>query len=135
MQTLTLCAFLVNLSLGYDAEFLRVAKAIMSVESGGDPQAVGDNGRSIGPYQIRRAYWSDAMRFLGQDWPYYQAKDPAKALAAVYAYAKHYATRYNRPWTAETIARIHVGGPRGWKKTSALPYWQKVRKALDLSTK
>jgi len=39
-----------------DARFLRVAKAIMWVESKGDPQAVGDGGKALGPYQIHKAY-------------------------------------------------------------------------------
>jgi hypothetical protein len=38
--------------------------AIRRVETGGMPDngryAVGDNGKSIGPYQIQRAYWQDA---------------------------------------------------------------------------
>jgi hypothetical protein len=130
MVSLTLSALLLNLSLGYDPEFLRAAKAIMQVESGGDPQALGDGGRAAGAYQIHRAYWADAMRILGQDWPYEQARNPDKALQAVYAYTRHYARLYHRPWCAETIARIHNGGPRGWQKQATLIYWRKVEIAL-----
>lgn len=130
MCILTLTGFLATLSLGYDAEFLRVAKAIMQIESGGDPQAVGDHGKAIGPYQIHRRYWIDATGFMGQDWPYWQAKDPAKALAAMYAYTKHYARRYHRPWNAETIARIHNGGPNGWKRAATWNYWTKTEKTM-----
>lgn len=31
------------------------------MESGGDVNAVGDGGKSIGPYQIQKRYWSDAV--------------------------------------------------------------------------
>ena len=34
----------------------------MEVESGGDINAVGDSGRSIGPFQIQRGYWEDAVQ-------------------------------------------------------------------------
>lgn len=135
MSTLTITALLFNLSLGADAEFLRAAKAIMKVESGGDPYAVGDGGAALGPYQIHRAYWTDAMRLLGQTWPYQDARDPVKALVAVWAYTRHYAQHHRRPWTAETIARIHNGGPRGWSKPATLRYWRKVQTILSVPTK
>ncbi len=111
--------------------FPATLKAILLVESGGDPDAVGDGGRALGPYQIHRGYWSDATRLLGVSWPYSDARDPIKAAAAVAAYTRHYARHYRQPWTAETIARIHNGGPAGWKKQSTLVYWAKVRAVLE----
>jgi hypothetical protein len=110
--------------------FFRVARAIMQVESGGDPCAVGDGGRAIGPYQIHRAYWADGTRFLGVDWPYERARCPVASLAVVRAYTQHYARHYKRPWDAETISRIHNGGPRGWQKAATVRYWAKVRAAM-----
>lgn len=111
--------------------FDQVIGAIMQVESGGDRYAVGDGGLAIGPYQIHRAYWVDARRLLGVDWPYDDARDPAKAIRAVRVYTRHYAAYYRRPWTPETIARIHNGGPRGWQKPATLPYWRKVEAAME----
>lgn len=114
-----------------DDPFPRVLKAILWAESRGDPNAVGDGGRAIGPYQIHRAYWSDATRLLGVSWPYSDARDPVKAAAAVRAYCAHYARHYGRPWTPETIARIHNGGPRGWQKKSTRTYWGEIRRWMD----
>ena len=37
-------------------------KAIKEVESSGNENAVGDNGRSIGPLQTQRAYYNEAER-------------------------------------------------------------------------
>ena len=37
--------------------------AIRCVESTGDICAIGDNGRSIGPYQIMRAYFNDSVSY------------------------------------------------------------------------
>ena len=46
---------------------------------------------------------------------------------------KRYATekRLGRPVTQEDIARIHNGGPNGYKKKSTEKYWQKVKKVLS----
>lgn len=107
-----------------------VIGAILAVESGGDCNAVGDGGLAIGPYQIHRGYWQDATRFLGVDWPYSDARDPVKASRAVRAYTSHYAAYYRRPWTPETIARIHNGGPTGWKKASTLTYWSRIQNRM-----
>lgn len=119
-----------NPEAAIDAEFLRAVRAMIQVESGGDPYVVGDGGRAIGPLQIHRAYWIDATRLLGVDWPYSDARNPVKAVVACRAYTSHYAKQYKRPWSPETIARIHNGGPRGWEKPATIRYYRKVRKAM-----
>ena len=45
-----------------------------------------------------------------------------------------YATeeRLGRPVTLEDIARIHNGGPNGYKKQSTIPYWKKVQCLLRI---
>lgn len=110
--------------------FARVLKAMIQVESKGDPEAIGDKGRAIGVLQIHRDYWKDATGFLGVSWPYEDARDPVKAAAACRAYTAHYARVQHLPWTAETIARIHNGGPRGWEKPATIRYYRKVRAAM-----
>jgi len=129
MASLTAFLVLCQASLVEDP-FPAVARAIMLVESGGDPYAVGGGGRAIGPYQIHKGYWSDATRLLGVDWPWSDATDPVKALRAVRAYTRHYAAHFGRPWTAETISRIHNGGPTGWRKQATIRYYRKVQAAM-----
>lgn len=87
----------------------------------------GDQGKAIGPYQIHRAYWADAMRIMARKWPYSDARDPAKARAATRAYLTHYESR----GTPETWARLHNSGPN-WKHKKHLTngYWAKVKKAI-----
>jgi len=127
----TITAFLLVCQLGTPTDpFPATHRAIIWVESKGDPNAIGDGGRAIGPYQIHRAYWSDATRLLGVSWPYSDARDPLRAAMAVRAYTEYYARHYKRPLTAETIARIHNGGPTGWRKRSTLPYWSRVRAVM-----
>jgi hypothetical protein len=114
----------------------RILDAIRIVETGGcsDPSnAVGDNGKAIGAFQIHRAYWQDATEFdksIGGS--YADCKNVEYARKVVMAYL----TRYCKVWTDESVARLHNGGcnimkrqgTRAWHSTTA--YWNKVRAAL-----
>ena len=40
------------------------------------------------------------------------------------------AQRLGHAPTDEDIARIHNGGPNGYKNPATLPYWEKVKKYL-----
>lgn len=136
--TLTACCVADRIGTNKDEAgvFERTARAICQVESsGGKDKRDGDNGKAIGPFQIHRGYWEDATYFLQVDWPYSDARDMSKARAVVHAYTRHYARRYKLPWTPETIARIHNGGPRGWSKNATLPYWSKVQRAMQEQSK
>lgn len=106
-------------------------RAIVEIESRGDCNAVGDDGRAIGPAQIHREYWADACRFMRVDWPYSDARNPEKAFCAVWAYTWVYCQRQGLQWTHENIARTHVGGPRGPYRKSSLPYWYKVKSEME----
>lgn len=109
------------------------------METGGerDPlNAVGDGGTSFGPYQISRAYYNDAVEYNPhlQDggrgfqnvmgWGSY-----AYSEMVIQAYMDRYATerRLGHPATDEDIARIHNGGPNGYRKPSTVKYWRKIR--------
>lgn len=108
----------------------RLFDAIRQVETGGheDPRnAVGDNGLSIGPYQIQKAYWQDAIEahpeIGGQ---YLHVKDARYAERIMLAYWDRYAPNDSY----ETLARIHNGGPKGHEKAATLDYWNKVSSHL-----
>lgn len=102
--------------------------AIREVESGGRTDLVGDGGRAIGPYQIHRCYWLDAveadpsLRARG----YEACTDENYARAVVVAYL----SRYGQGKSAESLARIHNGGPSGWRKQATRGYWRKVAAAM-----
>ena len=100
--------------------------AIARVESRHDPSAAGDGGKASGAYQIHRAYWADGTRFLGVDWGYEQAADPAKAREVVRAYLLH----YGRGCSLLEMARIHNGGPNGHRKQSTLEYARRIARAI-----
>jgi hypothetical protein len=106
----------------------KLLAAIRQVESAGNDRAVGDGGRSRGPYQIQAAYWADGggrpERYLKDVWNaracervivgYWSRHSPA-ALAA-------------GDW--ETLARVHNGGPAGAGRRATLGYWARVKDAM-----
>ena len=113
---------------GYDPR--PILDAIRAQESGGHPDpanAVGDGGKALGPYQIHRSYWLDAVNFdktLGGR--YEDVRDQAYAERVILAYWRRYAPA----WDAETLARTHNGGPKGATRNSTLQYWHDVRSRM-----
>lgn len=108
--------------------------AIEKVESRGNVNAVGDNGDSIGAYQIQRGYWQDAV----ENHPelkargYEAVKDRQYARKIIRAYMERYAPK-GATW--EDLARIHNGGPKGHRKAATVKYWVKVQAALKGGSK
>ena len=113
--------------------------AIKKQETGGvkDPlNAVGDGCRSIGPFQIMRGYYNDAVERnpeLGKRIKYEDLKGPGsveKSKEIMQAYANRYATasRLGREPTFEDAARIHNGGPNGYKKSCTEKYFKSISK-------
>lgn len=113
-------------------ELTPLEKAIIQVESGGDDYAIGDNGKAFGCMQIWDVYMEDAF-------PSQKRKGKEclgnrdLSILAFRKYMARYATkkRLGRDPTPEDIARIHNGGPNGYKKVSTVKYWKKVEKTLQ----
>ncbi|MGE3175779.1 MAG: hypothetical protein AB7O97_24360 [Planctomycetota bacterium] len=109
-----------------------ILDAIRQVESSGrlfPPD--GDGGRAIGPYQIHYAYWLDAVASepsIGGD--YQDCRDLVYAERVVAAYMRRWALAAWTRGDAETIARVHNGGPRGARIEATRPYWDRVRRHL-----
>ena len=113
-----------------ESEMVRLLAAIKQVESGGDANAVGDQGKALGAYQIWESYWSDAVVYVPSIGGCYQdCKDPKYSEFVVRAYLARYAPKRGTV-TLETLARIHNGGPRGYLKPATLKYWVKIQKVL-----
>lgn len=102
------------------ARLARLFDAIRQVESGGDDRAVGDGGRSCGPYQCGRAAWADGGG---------NPKDYDRLVwnrAACEKVMRGYWKRYGAT-TDEQRARTWNGGPNGMQKKATLAYWHKVK--------
>lgn len=111
----------------------QVFQIIRTVETGSHPDpysAVGDNGRSIGPYQISRAYHKDAIdhdeSLYGID--YEGMRDEHMAEVIMIAYFERWVPT---PWTFESLCRTHNGGPQGRFRDSTLPYWKKCQELIQ----
>ncbi len=122
--------------------------AIEWVESRGDVNAVGDyvllvesDGfapewgiyKAVGSFQLHEIYVDDICRILGKNkYTYADRWDRDKSRKMTEIYIMYYAgIRTNVSYTTEqwyeTMARIHNGGPDGYKKESTKPYWDKVK--------
>lgn len=82
---------------------------------------------------MHSAYVQDAAKHAGKDWVHEDARQRKLAVDIFMAYMDKYATveRLGREPTMEDIARIHNGGPNGYKKESTKAYWLKVKAVLD----
>lgn len=92
----------------------------------------GDQGKAIGPYQIHEVYWQDALRFepaLGGG--YQDCRQRPYAERVIAAYMQHYVAEAWRDGDAEVIARVHNGGPQGFKSPATLGYWRRVLARLQ----
>jgi len=102
--------------------------ALILVESNGDDSAIGDNGKAYGCLQLHAEYVADAAEYANEDWVHEDAFDRKTAIKIFEAYMNRYATpeRLGREARAEDIARIHNGGPDGYKKKSTKAYWNRI---------
>lgn len=105
--------------------------AIRQVETGGHPNgganAIGDEGRSLGPYQIQWRYWRDS----GVPGRYEDVRSAAYAERVMVNYWRRYCPGALSGGDWQTLARIHNGGPLGSGNSRTWIYWQKVRREVD----
>jgi hypothetical protein len=92
-----------------------VLDAIAIVESNNNPNAVGDNGKAVGAFQIHKIYVDDVNRILGEDkYSYDDRWDAEKSRKMTLIYTLHYTKKYNH--TAESMAAVHNGGVDGYEQ-------------------
>ena len=92
----------------------------------------GKNGEA-GVYQIRTIYVDDVNRIIGRNaYSYNDRFDKELSEQMMMIYINHYCTekRIGRKPVWEDIARIHNGGPTGFRKNSTKEYWRKVERNL-----
>jgi hypothetical protein len=119
-----------------DDRFSKLISALITIESGGDDNAVGDKhlaDKAYGCLQIRQPCVDDVNRKHGTN---YRAEDclgnRALSIWIFREYMSLYATKKSlgRKPTDEDRARIWNGGPKGHKKQTTKSYWNKVKKKL-----
>lgn len=135
-----------------EATFDDLLDAIEWVESKGDANAVGDNGNAVGSFQIWKIYVDDVNRLLGKNiFGYLDRLDSHLSREMCLVYITHYEQnskklypysffhrelnksewKWGKQTPFERMARIHNGGPNGYKKKSTKPYWEKVKRAIE----
>ena len=122
----TVSAFAADL----DPKFVR---ALHMVESGGRVgRIMGDNGRALGPMQIHKEYWKDAVSFdksIGGS--YSDCANLDYSVKIVTAYLNRYAEKALKTNDFEILARLHNMGPNYKKNRAATDaYWAKIKKNL-----
>ena len=122
---------------------IKLLNAIKSVESSGNASAIGDNGKAVGAYQLHKVYVDDVNNILKNKgskirFTYSDRFNAHKSRVMTYIYLNHYGKVYERKTgkkaSLEVLARIHNGGPSGYKKQATLKYWHKVKKRLEKNT-
>ena len=105
--------------------------AIAQVESSGG--LTSDN-----VYQISEEYIADVNGGIGRERAKYSLRDrldrDASERIMIEYWAVHglaYYRKTGKTPSAEVLARIHNGGPNGWRKPATLKYWHRVKAAMD----
>ena len=102
--------------------------ALAQVESGN-----GKTSQNI--YQITERFVDDVNRISTEEkFVYSDRYDRKRSERMMEIYWVYYVARYidatGRDPTWETLARIHNGGPDGWKKYATKRYWRRVKELL-----
>ncbi len=109
--------------------------ALILVESSGNPDAIGDNGKAVGVLQIHPIVIEDVNRIYGTDFTLEDRYEIQHSRNVANLYLAYWGYKYeeNTGFQANTevYARIWNGGPNGWNKKSTNKYWIKVKEVLD----
>ena len=105
---------------------------LIVVESGGQNDAVGDNGNAVGCLQIWKIVVDDVNRIQKQEvFTYADRLSRPRSVRMAQIYLTHYGQAYERKTghraNMEVLARCWNGGPNGYKKQSTVKYWNKVK--------
>ncbi len=110
-------------------QFRKFLSILGRVESGGKTNAIGDNGKAIGIYQIHYSCWRDTTNKLGGK--YKDCFNPEYAGKVVSIYLSRYCKDDFNKNNYEIMARTWNGGPLGKNKQSTNKYWNRFKTFLN----
>ena len=120
--TLILAAFALPAFDFAGQEMEALLDAIAEVESGNNPNAVGDRGKAVGAYQLHEIYVAECNRIAKTAYTAADRYDPIKsrdiARRVLTYWGKRLEKDLGRAATAGDIAKIH-NGFRWWKRPAA----------------
>lgn len=112
---------------GYTMPSMKLVSAMMQVES-----CKGKTSKNV--LQLKRIYIRDVNRIYGTNYRWKDAFTLKKAIVLTRLYLAYWGSKYEKKsgldCTDEVFARIHNGGPDGYKNWKTRFYWQRVRKAM-----
>jgi soluble lytic murein transglycosylase-like protein len=112
----------------------KLIQAMIQVESEGNGLAIGDKGKAYGCLQLWNSYIQDVNRIYKTSYRHKDAFNRCTAIEITKKYLTFYGKIYmqetGKQPTDEVFARMHNGGPTGYKKSATIEYWQKVKKEL-----
>ena len=102
---------------------------LMLLESGGDSQAIGDNGLAVGVLQIHPILVEDVNRIANTHFTLEDRYDPSMSQQMALIYFRHYLGPRATP---EEMARLWNSGPN-WKNKRHLTdnYWEKFKEIAN----
>ena len=74
------------------------------------------------PLGITVAYWTDACKLMGVDWPLEFRRRRTESRIAARAYLEHHAPALD----VRTLARVHNGGPGGHREKATWAFGERV---------
>jgi hypothetical protein len=114
--------------------FGELLTALEQVESGGNPDAIGDDGLAFGSLQIHYETVLFVNRIYGFQYRHTDCFDPSISRNIAIHYLRYWGEQYEKKASktpsAETYCRIWNGGGLGWQVESTIPHWNKVKECL-----
>jgi hypothetical protein len=108
--------------------------ALIKIESGGDLNAIGDNGKAFGQLQIWEIVIKDVNRVYKTNYKHKDAFYYYNSIEICVLYLNFWGKNYKRKTgndpSLEVLSKIWNGGPFGYKKKSTNKYWIKVKNLL-----
>jgi hypothetical protein len=119
----------------YAGDINNLIPALIEVESRGNDNAIGDNGKAFGCLQVWDICVQDVNRVYKTSYTHKQMMDRYTACEVCYLYLLHWGQKYCRrrgikDASYEVLARIWNGGPRGYQNPKTEEYWTKVKPLL-----
>ena len=113
------------------APIRQLLAAIRQVESAGNDRAIGDKGKSRGPFQIKRAYWREAVAgTAAAGWSYDKwGWNRDRAAHVVWLHWCKVCPAALRAGDCEMLARRHRLPNAPWRADNN-EYWRRVKTAM-----
>jgi len=119
---------------------IKLILALAVIESGMNPKAIGDNGKSVGIMQIQVPVITDVNYFCKKNYKSSDRLDPQKSFEICKLYLEYwgsvYTDRTGKEPSPEVLAKIWNGGAYGWRKKGEVGerldrYWFKIQEELN----